>query len=130
MLRRRLTENLLHQRAETGRIFDARQTGGHLHVEQPLGEPAGGLQAEFEFAAAGVDHDLTAFGDDGLPEGPHVADGQGVDHRQMSVGGRLHQTQHRAVAVLGNELGVEGDRRGPGKPTAIVANWASLAMSS
>ena len=97
------------------------QPGRNLHVEQPLRQPLDGLEAELHFAAAGMDHGLVAGGDDGLPKGPHVADGHGVDHGQPSRGRHLDQAEHGPIGMLGDELGVEGDGLRGGQFPAVVA---------
>ena len=92
------------------------QPGGDLHVEQVGRRPADRLEAELDLAPAGVDDRLGGpAAATRLPERGHVVDGHGVDHGQPAVGGDLHQAQHRPVGVLGDELGVEGDRAAPGK---------------
>ena len=120
MLRRRPAEKLRDQRAQSGGILRPGQRGGQLHVEQLRRPPADGQQAELHFAPPGVDDRLVARRGDGLPERRHVADGHGVDHGQLAVGGDLDQAQHRPVGVFRDELRVEGDGLRVGELSAIL----------
>ena len=120
MLRRRLAQKLRYQRAQSGRILRSGQAGRDLHVEQPLGPTVDRLQAELEFAAAGVNDRFVPRRGDGLPKRRHVADRDRVDHRQFAVGGHLDQTQHRPVGVFRHEFGVECDALGQRKLAAIL----------
>ena len=121
VLRGGQAEDLLDQRAEARRVLEAHQPGRHLHVEEPLGQAIDRLEAELHLTAAGMNHGLVAAGDDGLPKGPHVADGHRVDHRQPSRGRHLDQAEHGPIGMLGDELGVEGDGLRGGQFLAVVA---------
>jgi hypothetical protein len=114
----RFAQELVDQRAEAGRILDADQAGGQLHVEQSGRRLAHRAEAEFHLAAAGVNDRLVARRGDRFPEGPQVGQLDGVDQGHLPFGNHLDQAEMGPVRVLGDELRIETDPRAAGQPGA------------
>ena len=121
LLLRRLAQEFGNERAVAGRVLDAGQPGGKLHVEKPFRQPIDRLQTEFHFAAPGVYDGLVLAGDDRLPERPHVVYDHGVDHRQTLGRADLDQAEFGPVGMLGDELRVQRNPGARGKLPAILA---------
>ena len=117
----RLAQQFGNQRSVAGRVFDAGQAGGELHVEESFGQLLDCQQAELHFAARGMDDGLMVAIDQRLPERPNVVQDDGVDHRQVLRRADLDQAEFRPIGVFGNEFGVQ---RNPGARGKLLAKLA------
>ena len=126
----RLAQELGNQRSVAGRVLDARQAGGKLHVEEVLRQPIDRLETELHFAAAGMHDGLVVAIDDRLPERPNVVHDHRVDHRQTLGRADLDQAEFGPIGILGDEFRVQRNPRTRGEFLQNSPNWLSVVMLS